>query len=114
MPFKCFCFYFKLCWPFRSAVQNHLVVLVKGHPKNHFCEIILISDRWSRRRCRLKVFSIFSSGAKFVEGNGSIFAILEEGQPTFNYFEIGPLACEEMSFKGFFFLFSALTANLFS
>ena len=100
-----FFFYFILssAGHFVQRCRTILVVLVKGHPKKHFCEIILKSDHWSRRRCSLKgfFFSIFSSGAKFVEGNRSIFAILEEGQPTFNYFEIGPLACEEMSFKGF-------------
>ena len=28
----------------------------KGSPKKHFCEIILISNHWCRRKCHLKVF----------------------------------------------------------
>ena len=28
----------------------------RGSPKKHFCEIILKSVYWSRRRCHLKVF----------------------------------------------------------
>ena len=54
----------------------------KGSPKKHFCEIILKSGHWFRRRCHLKVFSIFSSGSHFVQGNGTIFAILEEDHPS--------------------------------
>ena len=52
-----------------------------------------------------KDFSISSSVGHFVKGNSTIFAILEETQGTFlcNYFEIGPLVLEEMSFKKFFY-----------
>ena len=38
----------------------------RGSPKEHFRKIILKSVQWSRRRCHLKVFSIFSSGCHFV------------------------------------------------
>ena len=31
----------------------------RGSPKEHFCEIILKSVQWSRRRCHLKVFFLF-------------------------------------------------------
>ena len=30
--------------------------------KKHLCEIILNLDQWFRRRCRLKIFLIYSSG----------------------------------------------------
>ena len=81
--FKIF-FYFKLLWPFCSTEQNHFSIFGKGSPKKHSCEIILKSGHWSKRRCQLKVvgfFSIFSSGGHFVQGNGTIFAILVEGHP---------------------------------
>ena len=47
--------------------------------KEHLCEIILKSAHWRRRRCRLTVFSIFSSGGNFVQWSGTILAILVEG-----------------------------------
>ena len=55
-------------------------------------------------------FSIFSFDGHFVQQSGTILAILVEGHPRNISVEIGPLAWEEMSFKGF----SALTAILFS
>ena len=32
-----------------------------------FCEIILNLDQWLRRKCRLKIFIIWSSGCRFVQ-----------------------------------------------
>ena len=70
-------FYFIVWRPFCSAAQNHFSGFDfsgfdKGSPKKHFCEIILKPSQWS----------IFSSGAYFVEGNGTIFVM----QGTLNYF----------------------------
>ena len=54
----------------------------------HFCETILKSVHRFRRRCHLNVFSIFSSGGKFVQQNGTILAILVEGYPKKHFYEI--------------------------
>ena len=97
-------FYFKLWWPFCSVEQNHFSNFGKESPKEHFCEIILKSGDWSRSRCPLKVFLFFSCGRHFVQGNRTILAILLEDHPrniSVNYFEINPLAWEDISFKGF-------------
>ena len=59
--------------------QNDFSNFGRGSPKDHFCEIILKSVHWSRRRCRLKVCSIFSSGGNFVQSRITILAILLEG-----------------------------------
>ena len=52
-----------------------------------------------------KGFSIFSSGGHFVKWSGTILAILVKGQErnisVKYFFEIVPLAWEEMLFKGF-------------
>ena len=47
----------------------------------HFCEIILKSAHWPRRRCRLKGFSIFSFDGHFVRRSRTVLAILVEGHP---------------------------------
>ena len=52
-----------------------------GSPKEHFREIILKSVYWPRRRCHLKVFSIFRSGSHFVQWSRTILANLVEGHP---------------------------------
>ena len=70
MSFKDF-FYFMLWWPFCSVEQNHFSNFDKGSPKKHFCEIILKTGHWSRRRCHLK----------FSSGDGTIFTILVDGHP---------------------------------
>ena len=46
--------------------QNYLSNDGRWSPKEHFCEIIMISGHWPTRYC-LKVFSIFSSGGHFVQ-----------------------------------------------
>ena len=43
-----------------------------------FCEIILNLDQ-GFRRCLLKTFLIWGSGGPFVQGSGTICAILVEG-----------------------------------
>ena len=50
-------------------------ISVVGHPRNISVELFL---NWSRRRCHLKVFSIFRSGGHFVQWSGTI---LVEGHP---------------------------------
>ena len=47
----------------------------------HFCEIILKMHNRPMRRCRLKTFSILSSGGHFVQRNRTILAILVKGHP---------------------------------
>ena len=50
-------------------------------------------------------FSIFSSGSHFVQRSRTILAILVDGHPrniSVNYYEMDPLALEEMSFYRFF------------
>ena len=50
----------------------------RRHHKAQFCEIILNLDQWFRR-CRLKIFLIWSSGGPYVQWSGTICAILVEG-----------------------------------
>ena len=48
---------------------------------DHFCEIILKSGHWSRRRCNLNLFFFFftfSSGGHFVQRSGTILAFFVE------------------------------------
>ena len=54
MPFKTF-FYFKLWRPFCSAERNNFSNFSRGSSMERFCDIILKSVHWSRRRCHLKV-----------------------------------------------------------
>ena len=54
-----------------------LAILVEGHPR----KIILKLGPWSRRRCHLKVFSIFSSGVHFFQWSGTILTVSVEGHP---------------------------------
>ena len=61
----------------------------------YFCEIILKSGHWPRRRCHLKVFSIFSFGGHSVQQSRTILAVLLEGHPRnilLKLFYNGPLA----------------------
>ena len=81
-------FYFKLWQPFCSAEWNDFSTFGKGSSKKHFCEIILKSGHWSRKRGHFKVFSIFSSGGHFVQCNRTSFAILVEGYPKKHFCEI--------------------------
>ena len=61
-----------------SAERNNFSNFGKGSLEEHFCEIILKSGHWPRRRCCLKVF-YFSSGGHFVQQSGIILAILVKG-----------------------------------
>ena len=89
----------ELWQPLCSVEQNHLCNFCKRHHEEQFCEIILNLDKWFRR-CRLKIFLIWSSGGPFDQWSGTICAILVEGIMK-NYFEFGPVVQEEMLFKGF-------------
>ena len=62
-----------------SLERNHLCNFGRRHHEEQFCEIILNSDQWFRRRCRSKISLIWSSGNPFVQWSGTICAILVEG-----------------------------------
>ena len=49
------------------------------HREEQISEIILNLDQWVRRRCRLKIFLIWSSGSHFVQWSKNICAILVKG-----------------------------------
>ena len=59
--------------------RNHLFNFGRRHHEEQFCEIILNLDQWSRRRCILKIFLIWSSGSPFNQRSGTICVILVEG-----------------------------------
>ena len=120
---KVFLFFFYLWRPFYLVERIDFSNFGKGSHKEHFCEIIIMkSVHWSRRRCHLKVFLFFFSisGSNFgKESHKQRFKQLWQRvtQETFlwNYYEIGPLVKEGMSFKWFFFVFFlAPAAILFS
>ena len=71
--------YQELWWTFCSAERNHLCNFGKGHYEKQFCEIILNLDQWSRSRCCLKIFFIWSSGGPFGQQSETVCAILVEG-----------------------------------
>ena len=81
MSFKGFLFFAPVANFFSVVLRNHSSNFRKRSSKEHFCEIILKSDNWSRRRMSFKGFSIFSSGGHFVQRSGTIIAILVEGHP---------------------------------
>ena len=55
----------------------------RRHHEEQFCKTILNLDQWSRR-CRLKIFLIWSSGSPFVKQSGIILAFLGEGIKRIN------------------------------
>ena len=77
IPFKDIS-YLELWQPFYSVERNHLCNFSSKYQDVQFCENILNLDQWFRR-CRLKIFLIWSSGCPFVQRSGSICAILVEG-----------------------------------
>ena len=63
--------------------------------------------QWFSRRCRLKIFLIWSSGIPFVQPSRTICAIFVEGimrNNSVKLFEFGPAVQEEMSFKAISYL----------
>ena len=68
---------------------------------------MLKSAYWPWRRCHFMGFSIFSSCGHFVQQSGTIWAMFLQGPFLWNYFKIGQLALEEMSFYEFSIFSSA-------
>ena len=58
---------------FCSAERDHLSNFGRGHNEEHIRGIVLNWDRWFRRRCRLKIFLIYSSGAILFGGGGHLY-----------------------------------------
>ena len=56
MSFKCF--FFISGGHFVQRSGTIVAILVEGHLRNIFCEIVLKSGHWSRRRCHLKFFLV--------------------------------------------------------
>ena len=69
--------YLELWWPLCSVDWNHLCNFERGHHVKHSCEVIWNFDQWFRR-CRLKIFLIWSSGGLYVQWSGTICAISVE------------------------------------
>ena len=66
MTFKGFFLFFlaALC----SVERNDFCNFGRGSSKEHFCEIILKSVHWSRRRCHLKIFIFLALAAILLNG----------------------------------------------
>ena len=90
--------------PFCLREQKHLCNFGRGHYERHFCEIILNLDRWFRRKCRLKLFLIYSSGGPFIWQSGTIYAILEEIIMRNISVKLFNLEVQEMLFKSISYL----------
>ena len=90
MSFK-YISYLELWQPFCSADQNHLCNGGRRHHEKQFCEITMNLDPWFRRKCRFKVFFIWSSGILFVQLSVTICADFVDGimrNNSVNYFKI--------------------------
>ena len=70
--------YLELWQPFYSVDWNHLCNFERRHHEEQSRAIILKLDQWFRRKCRLKVLLIWSSGSPFVQQSVTICAILVE------------------------------------
>ena len=64
-----------------SAERNYFNNFGRGSPKKHFCEFILKSGHWPRRRCRLKVFLFLAMASILIQRSETILVILVEGNP---------------------------------
>ena len=53
---------------------NNFSYFCRGSPKEHFCEIILKSGHWSRRRYHLKVFLFLALAAIFLSAERKHFS----------------------------------------
>ena len=67
-------FLFLALVPFCSVERDDFSNFGRESTQEHFCENILKSSHLPRRRCHLKVFSIFSSGGQLVQLSGTILA----------------------------------------
>ena len=85
-------------------------------PKEHSCIIISKSMHWLRKRSRLKVFSILSSGSHLVQRSGTVWAILVDSHvrniPVKLFQNLSTDLAEEVLKS--LFLFIALVAILFN
>ena len=70
--------YLELWQPLCSVDWNHLCNFRRRHEEQS-CEIILNLDQWFRKKCRLKVFLIWSSSRLSIQPSITISAILVEG-----------------------------------
>ena len=59
-----------------------------GSPKEDFCQIILKSVHWSRRRCHLKVFLFLALAAIFYSAERNDFSNFDRGSPKERFCEI--------------------------
>ena len=80
--------YLELWPPLFSVEQNHLCNFGKMHHEEQFCKIILNLDQRFRKRYRLKIFLIWSSGSPFVQLCVIICAILVEGIMRNNFVKL--------------------------
>ena len=71
--------YLELWQPLCSVEKNYLCNFGRRHHEEQLCANILNLDQWFRRRCRLNIFLIWSSGDPFVQQSGIICANLVEG-----------------------------------
>ena len=53
---------------FSSGSHNHFSNFGRRSPKKQFNEIILKSDHWPRKRCRLKVIQVLALAAILFSG----------------------------------------------
>ena len=72
-------FYLELRQFICSVDWNHLCNFGRRHHEEQSCEINLSLDQWLRRKCRLKVFIIWSFCSPFVQRSFTICEILVEG-----------------------------------
>ena len=80
--------YLELWQPLCSVDRNHLCNIGRSHHEEQSCEINF-NVQLLRRKCRLKVFLIWSSGSPFVEHSVTICAILVEGIKRNNSVNLG-------------------------
>ena len=67
-----------------SIEQNNLCNFVRRHREKQFYEIILNLVQWFRRRCRFKIFLIWSTSGTIVQRSRAICAICVEGSMRSN------------------------------
>ena len=70
--------YLELWQSLYSVERNHLCNRGRRHHEEQFCKIVSNLDQWFRR-CRLKLFLIWSSGCSFVLWSVIICAIFVKG-----------------------------------
>ena len=80
--------YLELLLPLVSMDWNPLCSIGRRHHEEQYCKIILNLDQWFKRKCRLKVFLIWSSGSPFVQQSITICAIFGRGYSGEQFCEI--------------------------